>query len=159
MDKVSIIVPSRKEQYLQNTVSSLLDRAGEDVEVIIVLDGYWPDPPLGEDDRIKIVHFPEARGMRHAINSGAAVATGKYLMKCDAHCCFDKHYDIKLKADCEPDWVVVPRRYALDKKKWARRKKIYYDFQYISHPRDSQYPFKGVDWPEYGRGQKCREKK
>jgi hypothetical protein len=56
--------------------------------------------------------------MRSAINTAAEVATGKYLMKCDAHCCFDQGFDVKLKKDCEPDWTVVPRRYAIDKDKW-----------------------------------------
>ena len=40
----------------------------------------------------------------------AAIATGDFLMKCDAHCMFQEGYDEILKADCPDDGVLVPRR-------------------------------------------------
>lgn len=154
---ISVIIPSRNEQYLQRTIDDLLEKAEGEIEVIAILDGYWPDPPIKEDSRVKLIHRSESLGMRNAINSGAAIANGEYIMKCDAHCCFDKGFDTKLTADCEPNWVVVPRRYSMNKKKWDRNKDKVFDFQYISHPKDSKYPFKGCDWPEYGT--RCKGKK
>jgi hypothetical protein len=34
-------------------------------------------------------------------------------MKCDAHCSFDKGFDVKLMADMQDDWTVVPMMYNL----------------------------------------------
>ena len=156
---LSIIIPSRNERYLQNTIDDVLVKAEGEIEVIVVLDGYWPNPPLKNNPRVKIIHRSTPRGMRNAINSAASIARGKYLMKTDAHCCFDKGFDVKLAKDCRYNWTVVPRRYAIDKVKWERKKEIYYDFQYISHPKDHKYPFKGVHWPEYGARKEVRGKK
>ena len=151
MDKVSIVIPARNEEYLPHTVKNILKNAGGDVEIIVVLDGYEKMPELPEDERIKTIWRSKAGGMRDSINMGSKLAVGKYLMKCDAHCAFAKNFDLVLKKDCKPNWVVVPRRHAIDKRNWTRHpnKEIYYDFQYISHPKDPKYQFKGVDWPEY----------
>ena len=59
--------------------------------------------------------------MRAAINAAAAIARGKYLLKCDAHCLFAEGFDEVLKADCEDNWIVIPRRYSLDAENWQRR--------------------------------------
>ena len=149
---VSIIIPSRSEEYLNNTVNDLLKRAEGEIEIIVTLDG----PPVEEppvDPRVRYLRNEAPLGMRHAINQAAKEATGKYLMKCDAHCAFDQGFDVKLKADCEPDWTVVPRRYAIDKNNWGKHPNpdYYNDFQYIGHPKlESGYRFKGIEWPEYG---------
>ena len=143
MSKLSVIIPARNEPYLQNTIESILDAAWGDIEIIAVLDGWWPDPPLQNDKRVKIIHFSESRGMRPAINAGARIAKGDYFLKCDAHCLFDKEFDKKLIEDCKPNWVVVPRRYGLDPSQWKRTDKLY-EFQYIR-----QRDLKGKDWPEY----------
>lgn len=134
MSKVSVIIPSRNERFLQQTVTDLLEKAQGDVEVIAVLEGYWPDPPLVGDDRLIILHNGRAAGMRGAINRGAALASGTYLMKCDAHCMFDEGYDVKLQADLERDWVAVPRRYALDADNWTRQQKRPIDYVYLCYP-------------------------
>lgn len=75
--------------------------------------------------------------MRAGINAGVAVSRGEYLMKLDAHCLVGKGYDEILKADCRDDWVVVPRRYALDVDKWEIEErtdnKYPLDYQYLSN--------------------------
>ena len=125
---VSIIIPARNEPYLTKTINDLLSKAKEEIEIIAVLDGYWPDQFV-EDKRVNYLHFSDARGMRNAINSGVAVAKGEYALKTDAHCLFAEGFDTVLKADCQDDWVVVPRRYALDVEKWQ-----------IEERRDNKYP-------------------
>ncbi|HAM40853.1 MAG TPA: hypothetical protein DCP69_05815 [Candidatus Omnitrophica bacterium] len=118
-NRVSVIIPSRNERYLQNTVDSLLTNAGGDVEVIAVLDGGpWPDPPLKDDKRLVVIRHNESTGMRPSINEAAQVATGQYLMKCDAHMIFGEGYDEILKADCDRDWIVVPTRHSIDGAAW-----------------------------------------
>lgn len=137
MSKVSVILPSREERFLAPTVKDILAKAAGDVEVIVNLDGYWPIPLLPADRRLILVHRGKARGMRAGINAAAVVATGEFLMKLDAHCLVDEGYDEKLKADCEDNWIVVPRRYALDadKGKWSRRRgRQPIDYQYLSYP-------------------------
>lgn len=127
---VSIIVPARNEVYLKQTVNDLLVKAKENIEIIVVLDGYWCDAnDIVVDDRVNYLHFATPKGMRNAINSGVAIAKGEFVMKCDAHCLFDEGYDTKLKKDLEDNWIAVPRRYALDPIKWA-----------IEERSDDKYP-------------------
>lgn len=121
MSLLSVVIPSRQPQYLQKTIDDIFVKAAEDVEVIVVLDGYWPKPMLRDDKRVRIIHqgvFHDNLGMRAAINAGVAISKGEYIMKCDEHVMFDEHFDIKLKADCEDNWVVIPRRYRLDAENW-----------------------------------------
>lgn len=120
MSKLSVIVPSRNEPYLTKTINDILVKATGDIEVIVVLDGWKPDPPLKDDPRVKVVRHEESLGMRHAINSAAAVAQGEFIMKCDAHVMFGEGFDEILARDCEYDWTVVPSRYSLDADNWER---------------------------------------
>jgi len=145
---LSVIIPARNEKYLQNTIDDLILKAVEPIEIIVILDGYWPDPAITDHPAVTIIHHTDAMGMRPSINEGARAASGQYLMKCDAHCCFGPGFDKILKDNCKPDWTMVPRRYNLDIKKYDRGDKIF-DFQYISHPSDKKYPLRGNDWPEY----------
>ncbi len=79
MSKVSIIIPSRNERFLPQTVDDIFRNAAGDIEVIVVLDGYWPDPILADRPNLTLIHFSQARGMRPAINAGAAAARGRAL--------------------------------------------------------------------------------
>jgi cellulose synthase/poly-beta-1,6-N-acetylglucosamine synthase-like glycosyltransferase len=151
MIDVSVVIPAHNEPYLQQTVSDLLENARSNVEVIVVLDGWWPNPILHDHPQVKLVHFSESKGMRAAINAGARVAKGKYLMKCDAHCMFDSGYDVKLAQDCEPDWTFVPRRFGMDVERWCKLPEKVYDFQYIE-----KGTLKGRNWPDYGKRVKGR---
>jgi len=64
----SIIIPSRNEKYLSQTIQSLLKNANETIEIIAVLDGYWCDPEeIVDDKRVVYLHYSESRGMREAI--------------------------------------------------------------------------------------------
>src|SRR3990167_6732652 len=116
---VSVIVPSRNEKYLYKTIQDLMAKAKGSIQIIAVLDGYWPNiEEIINGPKVIYLHFSKTRGMRNAINSAVAIAQGDYILKCDAHCMFDEGYDVKLQADCEDNWIVIPRRYALDPEKW-----------------------------------------
>ena len=119
---LSVIIPSRNGQpYLQKTIDDLLKKAKGKIEVIVVLDGYWPDPQIKSDPRVVVIHHGTLGnnfGMRDSINAGMAIARGTHVMKTDEHCMFDKGFDLKLKADCKDNWVVIPRRYRLDPDEW-----------------------------------------
>jgi len=118
MITTSVIIPARNEQYLERTIDSLLNNARGEIEVLVVLDGYWPHITI-DDKRVKYIHKGKAEGMRPAINSAAAIAQGEYLLKTDAHCLFDQGYDVKLAADMKDNWIVVPRRHRLDAENWC----------------------------------------
>lgn len=142
---VSIVIPSRNEIFLQKTVLDVLGKAKGDIEIIAVLDGYWPrvqkrefwsSPDTIEDPRITYVHLPKPRGMRNAINTGVAVAKGEFILKCDGHCMFDEGFDIKLAEECEENWVVIPRRYALDVEHWQIEKNPKYPVDYMYLNKD-----------------------
>lgn len=115
---LSVIIPSYKDPLLHKTIDSLLENAEGEIEIIPVLDGYWPEKPIVNDKRVRVLHLGKNRGMRGAINAGAAIAQGEYLMRTDEHCIFAKGYDVILARDCQPNWIVTPRRYYLDTKKW-----------------------------------------
>lgn len=144
---ISIIIPARNEPYLNKTILDLLEKATGKIEIIAVLDGYWPDEVL-DDARLHYIHFSEPRGMRNAINMGVELAQGEYILKTDAHCLFDEGFDTKLKADCLDNFVVVPRRSRLDPETWALivdgRPPV--DYEYI----DSA-DLHGVRWEERAR--------
>jgi len=157
MSMVSVIIPARNEPYLQETIQDLLAKAKGEIEIKAVLDGYWPKAEeIVEDPRVSYLHFPTPKGMRNAINSGAAVVKGEFLLKTDAHCLFSEGWDEVLKANCNYDWAVVPRRYALDVEKWQ-----------IEERNDNKYPIDymylspdlhGVVWHEKNHDTSLKDK-
>ena len=154
---LSIIIPTRNEIYLAKTIDDILAKAKGAIEIIAVLDGYWPNPPLKSDPRLIILHhgtLTKNKGMRPGINRGMAIAKGKYVMKVDGHCLFDEGFDSKLEADCEENWVVIPRRYRLDAENWkiAKDRRPPIDYNYLTYPylriHDSHCGLHGADWRE-----------
>jgi glycosyltransferase involved in cell wall biosynthesis len=144
--RVSIVIPARNERFGPRTVQDLLEKATGDIEIIYVADGYWPDPPVPADKRVHLIHFGKPHSMRPAINAGAALATGQYLMKIDAHCMVDPGFDEVLKADIEDNWIVIPRRVSLDPENWCHLKtgKKPVDAHYLSYPYDYNRPGHGL---------------
>lgn len=115
---LSIIIPAREEMFLGKTIENILENMEGNTEVIAILDGYWPDPPIADDKRVTVVHHVESIGQRAATNEGAKISQAKYIMKIDAHCAVDKGFDVKLMADCQPDWTMVPMMYNLHAFNW-----------------------------------------
>ena len=121
MKDLSIIIPARNEMFLQRTIEDILENAKSDFEVIAVCDGYWPNPPIHDHPRVILVHHSESIGQRAATNEGVRISQAKYVMKCDAHCSFDKGFDVKLMDGYEPDWTLVPLQYNLHAFDWKCR--------------------------------------
>jgi len=112
------MIPSRNEPFLAQTVDDIFAKATGAIEVIVHLDGYWPDPPLVERPNLHLIHRSKSVGLRAGLNAAAAVATGDYVMKADAHCMFSEGFDEVLAADCGDNWVCVPTRHRLDADNW-----------------------------------------
>ena len=150
MDKVSIIIPARGESYdnVLRTVGSIYDNATGEIEVIVGFDGGGVNIP---PDRVTAINFPNVVGIKTNINAMAAMATGKYIYKSDAHCSFGKGFDEILKADMQDDWIVMPRFYVLDGNTWEWQDDRFYDYFYLSCPFTDPKGFRfkaGGHWPQ-----------
>ena len=108
MNNLSIIIPSRNEMFLSKTIDDILANIEGETEVIVVLDGCWADPPIKDDPRVTIIHHSKSIGQRAACNEAARVSKAKYLMKVDAHCAFDKGFDVKMMNEMQDDWTMIP---------------------------------------------------
>lgn len=108
MPKLSIVIPARNEEFITNTVEDLLANTSEDTEILVGLDGYWPEPGLPDHKRLRILHVPEPIGQRAMQNRLVKMSTAKYVAKTDAHCAFDKDFDTKMMAKMEDDITMVP---------------------------------------------------
>lgn len=115
---LSVIIPAYKDPLVHKTIDSLLENAQGKIEIIVVLDGFWPEQPIITDERVQIVHLGKNRGMRGAINAGVALARGEFLLRSDQHCAFAKGYDVVLTESCQSNWIVTATRYFLDPIKW-----------------------------------------
>lgn len=119
MSDLSVIIPGRNEEFMPHTIEDILRNIEGDTEIIAVCDGYWPDPPIKDDPRVHIIHHTEAIGQRQSTNEGVRMSRSKFIMKCDAHCAFDKGFDVKLMESCEKDCTIVPSMYRLHVFDWA----------------------------------------
>lgn len=114
METISVIIPSRNEEFLKQTILDIKAKFKKSYEIIVILDG-GGEEPMGD---IKYIHNPIPRGMRTAINQGVTAARGKYIMKLDAHCMVAENIDEKLKVVHQANWVQTPRRKRFDPKTW-----------------------------------------
>lgn len=140
--KLSIIVPAYREPYLNRTIDSLLENSVGEIEVIPVIDGYVPEEPIRVDAKVKPIILENNLGMRGAINAGLTNATGDFVMKIDAHCAVAKGFDEVLINDCKENWLMVPRRYALNEATWTKNSPAV-DYHYLIFPEsaDSSYGY------------------
>ena len=98
MDKIdlTVMIPARNEEFLGKTIEECLKNIRGNTEIIAILDGYLPDPPLKPDPRVTIIYNPVAVGQRGATNQAVKIAKGKYVMKIDAHVALDEGFDVKM---------------------------------------------------------------
>jgi len=138
---LSIVIPSRNEMFLQKTILDLLEKADGEVEIVVVLDGYWPPiEEIVDDKRVIYLHKGVSEGMREGINSGVAITSGEYIMKIDGHCMVDEGYDLELIKVHQDNWIQVPTRRRLDAENWCNHDchKPDIDYMYLSFPDDPQ---------------------
>ena len=91
MPKVSIIIPVYNcEAYLPECIASLRAQTLKEIEMIFVCDAS-PDNSLAilrkaeqEDTRIRVIAFPENRGVSAARNAGLDAAQGEFIGFCDS---------------------------------------------------------------------------
>jgi glycosyltransferase involved in cell wall biosynthesis len=93
---LSILIPARSEMFLQRTIEDALQHSRANTEIIAVLDGEWATPAIPRHPHVNVFHTGVTVGMRAATNCAARLASGRYLMKVDAHCAFDEGFDQKM---------------------------------------------------------------
>ena len=90
---LSIVIPSRNEMFLARTIEDILQNKEAETEIIATLDGEWASPSIPQHPDVNVIYVPESIGQRAATNIGVNLAKGHFVMKCDAHCSFDKGFD------------------------------------------------------------------
>ena len=88
---LSVVMPVyRAQEYLEESVRSVLSQTFGDLELILVDDcspdgsGTVCDDAARRDERVRVLHLPENRGAGRARNAGIEAARGQYLAFMDA---------------------------------------------------------------------------
>lgn len=152
---LSVLIPNRNSPFTAQTINDILQKAVSNIEIIVNVDENWPDP-IVEDPRITYIHPSTPKGMRQGINSAAALAKGKYIMKTDDHCMFGPGFDkILIENHKEDNWVQIPRRYSLDGQNWrVDLNRPFRDYLYLCFPeigKQHDDGMHGVEWRERQR--------
>ena len=142
MAKVSVLIPSRNEPFLPRTIDDIFAKATGEIEILVMLDGYWPVPVLKDRPNLILVHVSEPRGNIYGINALVNIASGQYIMKTDAHCMFGEGFDEILQVDCDYEWLAVPSRYQLLAETWERGRGPI-DYLYLTYPYLPESQFGG----------------
>jgi len=151
---LSVVIPNRNSPFLTKTIEDLLAKAEGEVEVIVNVDEQRPET-LVEDHRVTYLFNDSPIGLRAGINACVAKAKGDFIMKIDDHCLVGQGYDRILIENHQPNWVQIPRRYALDAENWQIEDrsddKYPIDYMYIDFPRKGKAHddgMHGVPWKE-----------
>ena len=151
---ITVIIPSRNEIFLNQTIRDVLKNSYGEIEVIPVLDG-WEPPELIEDPRVRYLRLPKVTytQKRHGVNQAVDMAKGEYIVSLDAHCMLAPGWDLQLVKDHQPNWVQVPRRHRLDAENWKLQdqsdSRPPIDYEYIMYPMKFDPPaLHGFKWDE-----------
>jgi hypothetical protein len=98
---ISVIIPSKNEPYLQQTVEDIKRNAVTDIEVLV-----------GDDAVLKL-------GQRGVMNHLARTVKGEYILKTDAHCSFGPGFDEILLKDIKDNEIVAPFLLPLNAEQWS----------------------------------------
>ncbi|MBI4058105.1 glycosyltransferase family 2 protein [Candidatus Microgenomates bacterium] len=152
---LSVIIPSRNEQYLAKTVDDIFNKAKGEIEVIVILDEN--DQKLTPRPHLIVAKKIGKPGMKSAINQGVDIARGKYIMKTDAHCMFGEGFDVILTQNHQNDWIQIPRRYSLQAETWSiKPNRPIVDYEYFVFPFAEVTSVRtGGKW--YGRAEDRKE--
>lgn len=98
---LSVVIPSKQEPYLQQTLDDIERHKVLDTEVL-----WMEDPGIGQ---------------RATTDLLVKQAKGEYIMKVDAHCSFGPGFDRIMLEDIESDVILAPYMLVLDAENWTVR--------------------------------------
>lgn len=119
MYDLDVLVPSRNEMFLKRTVEDVLSHIEGNTGIIVVADGAWPDPPLEDHPRVRMIYHSVSIGQRAATNEAARLSEAKWVMKLDAHCAVGQGFDRIMMEDIKDDWTLAPTMYNLHAFDWV----------------------------------------
>ena len=93
---LSIVIPSRNEEWLARTIQDILEHREGKTEVIAVLDGSWGINPIPMHPDVTVIYHPISVGQRAGTNDAVKLSKAKYVLKLDAHCSMDQGFDRKM---------------------------------------------------------------
>lgn len=93
---ISILIPSRNEEWLERTIQDILENKNDETEIIVGLDGQWSPTGVPDHKDVTVVYYPDSIGQRAMTDQLCELSDAKYIIKTDAHCAFDKDFDIKM---------------------------------------------------------------
>jgi len=140
---LAIIIPSKTERFLENTIRDVLDKAEGEIVVYAMLDGTDVDDKI-DDPRVKYhVYDDGTKGnhKRHMLNWAVKDTNAEYVMTLDAHCIMGQGFDRILIENHKPNWVQIPRRVRLDAENWCVE-------ETNRPPVDYEYPM----WQDWKKG-------
>jgi len=147
---LTVIIPSKNEKYLDDTILDVLKNSRGDIEVIAILDGY--DTERINDPRVKYITLEPSisNHKRQGVNEAVRQSTGDYVMALDAHCMVAEGFDLQLIKDHQPNWVQVPRRHRLDAENWCLQDqkdgRPPIDYEYLMFRGIQDHAFHGYKW-------------
>lgn len=148
MSNLTIIIPARNEAYLEKTIQSILTNKRGDTNIIVVLDGYIPEPQIEmNSEDVTFLHYEESIGQRQAINEAAIRTDAKYIMKLDAHCAVAEGFDVELMKtgdELGENVTQVPRMFNLDHTIFEPRHKANFE-EAVKRAKVTDYMFIGVN--------------
>lgn len=110
MEKISVIMPVyNNEEYLHQSIQSVLNQTFSNFELIIVNDGSSDDSEaivleyLSIDERIKYF-YQENQGVSVARNKGILEATGKYICFLDSDDLYQKEFLLSMVNKAEEEF-------------------------------------------------------
>lgn len=113
--KLSICIPARNEEWLQDTIDDIKRHSKADTKVLVALDN-WENPPEVKNADVVI---RTKLGQRGATNALVELADTEYVAKCDAHCSFSDGFDVELLNRLDKDTVLVPALHNLHAYDWV----------------------------------------
>jgi glycosyltransferase involved in cell wall biosynthesis len=104
---LDIIIVAYNEEFLGKTIQDILSNIEGNTGIITVMDNYWAKD-IPDDPRVTIIHNNVAIGQRGATNQAVKISNAKYIIKADAHCAFDKGFDVKMIEKMQDNWTMIP---------------------------------------------------
>lgn len=115
---LSILIPTRSGQYIQQTVEDLLYHSR--AEILVGIDGLQEfKGTIPNHERVRTYVHDVGIGQRAMTNLLAKEATGEYLLKVDSHCSFSQDFDMIMLEQMDARTILAPYLMPLDASAWS----------------------------------------